>query len=75
MEWLVIGLIFVLCLGLPTLLYWKIFSRVGLPGPLALLGWFPGVNILVLVMLAFSDLPEGNKKSSATESGDDKCVN
>ena len=39
-------------------MYWRIFNRVGMSGPLALLNLIPGIgNIICLVVLAFGAWP------------------
>jgi len=37
--------------------YWKIYSRTGQPGAMALLQLIPLVNIVMLYVLAFSEWP------------------
>jgi hypothetical protein len=58
------GLIFILIL-LPLIIipYWKIFSKAGFSGWLALLMFIPIANIIVLYVVAFSEwktLPKQN---------------
>ena len=49
--WLIIvGLIIVLP-------FWKIFTKAGFPGPLAVLMIVPLVNILMIFFLAFAEWP------------------
>jgi hypothetical protein len=49
--WLIIvGLIIVLP-------FWKIFTKAGFPGPLAILVIIPFVNILMIFFLAFAEWP------------------
>ena len=49
--WLVIvGLVIVLP-------FWKIFTKAGFPGPLAVLVIIPFVNILMIFFLAFAEWP------------------
>jgi hypothetical protein len=44
------------CVFIPIFLvpYWRIFSRAGFPGPLALLMIVPLVNLIVLYYVAFA---------------------
>jgi TRAP-type C4-dicarboxylate transport system permease small subunit len=49
--WLIIvGLIIVLP-------FWKIFTKAGFPGPLAVLMIIPLVNVLMIFFLAFAEWP------------------
>ena len=49
--WLIIvGLIIVLP-------FWKIFTKAGFPGPLAILMIIPLVNIVMIFFLAFAEWP------------------
>ena len=43
---------------------WRIFSRAGLPAPLALLAILPIVNIILLWVFAFIDWPALKKTGS-----------
>jgi hypothetical protein len=47
---LIVGLIIVLP-------FWKIFTKAGFPGPLAILVIIPLVNILMIFFLAFAEWP------------------
>ena len=42
--------------------FWKIFRKAGFPGALALLMPVPGVNLVLLYILAFGDWPALQKK-------------
>lgn len=42
---------------LPVILYWKIISKTGNAGPIALLMLIPLVNLIVIYWLAFADWP------------------
>jgi len=44
--------------------WWRIISRTGLPGPLALLAIIPVANIVLLWVLAFIDWPALKKTGS-----------
>ncbi len=48
------ALIFLAIVVIP---FWKIFPRAGWPAPMALLMWFPLVNIVMLYVLAFKEWP------------------
>lgn len=51
-------ILYLLISVLPLLLFWRIFSRAGLPGALALLLLFPGVGLLAAsLVLAVADWP------------------
>ncbi len=49
---IVAGLLFVSVLIVP---FWKIYSKAGFPGWLALLMFIPLVNLIVLYVVAFSE--------------------
>jgi hypothetical protein len=50
---LLVGLIFA---AFFIFLFWRIFTKAGLAGPLALIAIFPGIGpLIVLCILAFSD--------------------
>ena len=42
---------------LPVIVFWKICSKAGYPGPLGLLMLLPVANILLPIYLAFADWP------------------
>ncbi|MBI1264114.1 MAG: hypothetical protein GC187_05205 [Alphaproteobacteria bacterium] len=44
--------------------WWRIISRTGLPGPLALLAVIPVANLVLLWVLAFIDWPALKKTGS-----------
>jgi len=37
--------------------FWRIFQRIGYPPPLSLLTMIPGVTLIFLYLVAFSDWP------------------
>ena len=50
-----IVLVWLLALGFFVFLFWRIFTKAGMAGPLALIALFPGLGIIVvLCLLAFS---------------------
>lgn len=57
-ELLVIGAIIVLpVLVLTVLPFWVIFEKAGFPGALSLLMMVPGINVIMLFVLAFARWP------------------
>ena len=52
------GMIWMLAVGIILVIpFWKLATRVGYPGPLALLILFPLVNLAFIYFLAFSKWP------------------
>ena len=51
---IIAGLLFLFLLPVLIVPYWKIFSKAGFPGLLALLMVVPLVNLIVLYYVAFS---------------------
>jgi hypothetical protein len=56
---LIVGLIIVLP-------FWKIFTKAGFPGPLAILVIIPFVNIFMIFFLAFAEWPALKGRSGGT---------
>jgi hypothetical protein len=56
-DLLVIGLVGAVMSTVLILPFWRIFQKAGHPGYLSLFMLVPGVNILMLFYLAFSDWP------------------
>ena len=57
-------LLFIICyFVLPVLLFWKICTKAGFPGPLALLMIVPLANVALLFYLAFAPWPALNNPS------------
>ena len=57
---LIFGLIalFGVCMSVVMVIpYWKIYSKTGQPGAMALLQLIPLVNVVMLYVLAFSEWP------------------
>lgn len=55
---IVVVLVMILVMAiLPVILYWKIISKTGNAGPIALLMLIPLVNLIVIYWLAFADWP------------------
>ena len=52
---IVAGVIFLLVIPVMIVPYWKIFSKAGFSGWLALLMFIPAVNLVVLYVVAFSE--------------------
>jgi hypothetical protein len=51
----VAGILFLLCIPIYVVPYWKIFSKAGVSGWLPLLILVPLVNLVVLYVVAFSE--------------------
>lgn len=49
--------IILMVVGVVVWPFWRIFSRLGLPGPIALLMLLPFVNVLVIFFVAFTKWP------------------
>ncbi len=56
-ELLAISTIFTVMVVVTVIPYWKICTKAGFPGPLALLMLVPIANIILLFYLAFADWP------------------
>jgi len=65
-EILVIALVMGIAGIIPVIVFWKICSKAGFPGPLALLMLIPMGNIILPLYIAFADWPalKGNSHSS-----------
>lgn len=48
---------FLILAALLVLPFWRIFSKAGYPGIMALLVFVPGVNLILLYWFAFADWP------------------
>jgi hypothetical protein len=48
------GIVFLLCIPIYLIPYWKIFSKAGFSGWLSLLMFVPLANLIVLYVVAFS---------------------
>jgi hypothetical protein len=63
-----IEILVILCVAAVVIVlpYWKIFTKAGFPGPLALLMLIPLANIIMPFVLAFSDWPalKGSRQST-----------
>ncbi|MEQ6884826.1 hypothetical protein AAF659_03575 [Salicola sp. Rm-C-2C1-2] len=56
------GMIWMLVVGIILVIpFWKLATRVGYPGPLALLILIPLVNLAFIYFLAFSKWPESEE--------------
>ncbi|HEX9780807.1 MAG TPA: hypothetical protein VGB20_06290 [bacterium] len=53
--WLLI--LFALLVGFGSFVWWRIFSKTGYPGVLGILMLVPLVNLVLVLMLAFSQWP------------------
>ena len=59
-----------LCMSVVMIIpYWKIYTRTGQPGAMALLQLVPLVNIVMLYVLAFSEWPVEREMRAARERG------
>lgn len=59
---LVEAVIILILMALPSVAVWKISSRVGLPPVIAVTQFFPVVNIIGLLYIAFAQWPNYNKQ-------------
>lgn len=48
---------FLIMAALVVLPFWRIFTKAGYPGLMALLVFVPGVNLILLYWFAFADWP------------------
>lgn len=56
----ILGLVLTVAVGVAVLLvylWWRVFTKAGYPGPLALLTLVPMGRIVMLAILAFTDWP------------------
>ena len=56
-EMLIVASIFLVFCGLLPVCFWKIVQKTGYPAGWSLGSFIPGVNIDLLIMLAFGDWP------------------
>ena len=67
---LIIGMIAMFAVGMSIVMiipYWKIYSKTGQAGAMALLQLIPLVNIVMLYVLAFSEWPIEREMRTARE--------
>ncbi len=62
-ELLAISSIFTILVVVTVIPYWKICTKAGFPGPLALLMLVPIANIILPFYLAFADWPSLRQRS------------
>lgn len=72
----ILGLVLTVAVGFAVLLvylWWRVFTKAGYPGPLALLALVPMGRLVMLAILAFADWPalkEGGRTRAPHGSAD-----